>query len=782
MQYKILNLAEASDFEESGVKTSLSFKPFLDYIRARLADKDTIKKDIYELILHKFSAFPELEGRIELEEMAKYKGLLDLMFIVLSSVVEDEKQILWGLCVPVSPHIFYGSDPFYQLMQDAEEEHQKAALCETTGQDFQKEKMEMLYSFLLERFYHFKMNKPMGLIRSITCPDTGQTWHYKVKIDTRFVDVTIDGELPLLQVEDMKDNFADNHGLELIQQMLPLSMFSFSGISVITIQEVTEEHALDRIRNLVVDNPTGKHEKSFGEVIAALKTLAGTPKVEFGLLPLFRVNNKLVQDIEAYCHSIIFSLGKQQGIMNNFFLPMIEQFIEKPRVVYFRDLEAKGPSQVQLAKLLHLAGIRSYALVPIYYNQKLIGAFEAYAREKEVLDEYLFSRLDPAMALIAQLMQNSVIDFDNEIDRVIKNKFTSLQPAVQWRFNEAAWHYLYNLRQQQKPQIDKIKFEKVYPLYGAIDMRNSTQERNNAVRQDLRHQLELLDNVLIALKKYSAFGLTDEFIFKCNKWKNNLQDYLTTNEELRLNQFLNEDAFPFLLHFREKHPEMAPVITDYIAATDMNTGSAWKNRRHLEESMQLINNSINNYLELMNTELQQAYPCYFEKFRTDGVEYDIYIGQAIAPDKPFDVMYLKNLRLWQLRSMAAIARLSNGLLPQMAVPLQTTQLIFIYSNTIDISFRNDEHRFDVEGGYNIRYHVIKKRIDKVRIKNTGERLTQPLKIALVYFNQRDADEYISYIQYLQEENLLNNDLEYLELEELQGVTGLKALRVGVNIG
>jgi hypothetical protein len=52
---------------------------------------------------------------------------------------------------------------------------------------------------------------------------------------------------------------------------------------------------------------------------------------------------------------------------------------------------------------------------------------------------------------------------------------------------------------------------------------------------------------------------------------------------------------------------------------------------------------------------------------------------------------------------------------------------------------------------------------------------------LVYFSQKEADEYIGYIRYLQEQHILTNDLEELELEELQGVSGLKALRVGVSI-
>jgi hypothetical protein len=99
---------------------------------------------------------------------------------------------------------------------------------------------------------------------------------------------------------------------------------------------------------------------------------------------------------------------------------------------------------------------------------------------------------------------------------------------------------------------------------------------------------------------------------------------------------------------------------------------------------------------------------------------------------------------------------------------------------IDISFRNDERRFDVEGAYNIRYEVIKKRIDKVCLLNSTERLTQPGKIAIVYFTQSEAEEQINYIKQLQAQNMLLPEIEKLDLEELQGVIGLKALRVSVN--
>ena len=92
----------------------------------------------------------------------------------------------------------------------------------------------------------------------------------------------------------------------------------------------------------------------------------------------------------------------------------------------------------------------------------------------------------------------------------------------------------------------------------------------------------------------------------------------------------------------------------------------------------------------------------------------------------------------------------------------------------------DEKRFDVDGAYNIRYEIIKKRIDKALIKGTKERITQPGKIAIVYSQDKDAQEYLKYINYLRASNFLTTDpIEYLDLQNLQGISGLKALRVNV---
>src|SRR6266496_6172920 len=101
MRYEIVNISKEIGPGRQKPLTTLSFEPFLDYVRMRLQDTDTIKKEIYHLILHKFSKYPELEGIVDVKDAGKYKEVLDLLYIALSTVVEDERKIYWGISVPV---------------------------------------------------------------------------------------------------------------------------------------------------------------------------------------------------------------------------------------------------------------------------------------------------------------------------------------------------------------------------------------------------------------------------------------------------------------------------------------------------------------------------------------------------------------------------------------------------------------------------------------------------------------------------------------------------------
>ena len=54
-------------------------------------------------------------------------------------------------------------------------------------------------------------------------------------------------------------------------------------------------------------------------------------------------------------------------------------------------------------------------------------------------------------------------------------------------------------------------------------------------------------------------------------------------------------------------------------------------------------------------------------------------------------------------------------------------------------------------------------------------------MAVVYSHTDEGTEIQRYIDFLRARGNLLNDLEFLDLDDLPGVRGLKALRVGINL-
>ena len=186
---------------------------------------------------------------------------------------------------------------------------------------------------------------------------------------------------------------------------------------------------------------------------------------------------------------------------------------------------------------------------------------------------------------------------------------------------------------------------------------------------------------------------------------------------------------------------MRARIDAYRGALDPRLGVVYRRRQLFEESVTRIAEAISAYLDREELAAQEMFPHYFEKQKTDGVDYQIYVGAGLLEDGRFDPICLKNLRLWQLMLTCGIAVRSRQLRDRLPVPLETTHLILVQHAPLSIRFRFDEKRFDVDGAYDIRYEIVKKRIDKAVVEGTSDRVTQPGKIAIIYSQSPEAHEY-----------------------------------------
>jgi hypothetical protein len=319
----------------------------------------------------------------------------------------------------------------------------------------------------------------------------------------------------------------------------------------------------------------------------------------------------------------------------------------------------------------------------------------------------------------------------------------------------------------------------VYPLFGQIDIKGSSLARNDATQHDLILQLRHVQKIIKKIWKLESLPIYEQLNYRIEKFQEEIKTHFEVDTERRVLSFLKDEIVPLYDHLAKKNEALSELIQEYYEEVDDSKGFIYKHRKEYDDSVTLVNKNMARVLDVKQREAQKMYPHYYERFKTDGVEHNLYIGESITKRDSFNKIYLYNLRLWQLQVMCEMENNFYQLKEHLPVKLDVSSMILVFNTSLSLRFRMDEKRFDVDGTYNARYEVVKKRVDKANIKGTDERITQPGKITIIYSQREDEKEYLKYISFLQHKKLLDSDVEIFELEDLQGVTGLKAIRVNV---
>ena len=602
----------------------------------------------------------------------------------------------------------------------------------------------------------------------------------EMRLDGRFIDVRPVDEMPKMP-ESIFD-YTSNRLLtiEELMQQVSLDKFVFEGLTVIRINDVTEQAVIAEMKNKLLDSNFVSDNTAYTDLEKQIQNLIGLKDLTIGLTPFFKINGHYVYSNLHNNNSLLFrhlqSTGEKDEISD--YCKLLFRYNNQP--VLYESLTEDILGEVQCLPYYHKAGSRCMIICPLKQQNELLGMLEISSKQPGYLKPEHISKLEAAIPMFTLGLEKSLEQLNNQVDKVIKKKFTAVQPAVEWKFTEASLNYIVNMYEKQDSGIERIVFDDVFPLYGAIDVRNSSTARSHSVQLDMLEQLELARKVVRKAQAAMSFPLLQEIEFKIDRHIASASDVLQSEEEMSVYDFLQGQVISVFNHLRDTEPAVKNEIEEYFSSLDPQLGMLYKHRKEYEDSISLINHTLARFIDKEQAAAQKVYPHYFERYITDGLEFNIFMGQSISPRKKFDEIYLRNMKMWQLTVLTKAAKVTHKLEQELSQVLRTAQLILAHSQPLSISFRTEERKFDVDGAYNTRYEIVKKRIDKVRIKETNERLTQPGKIAIVYSQAKDAAEYTEYIEFLQSKNLIKPGIEKHDLEELQGVSGLKALRVDVD--
>ena len=593
------------------------------------------------------------------------------------------------------------------------------------------------------------------------------------------MDITPSENAPEITDEDIKlllDNYDD---IDIWKEKFPVDSYIFKGFGLMNLFDVTVDENISSIKDSLLqkDDTTiiFKLEKDLGEFFNI-----NDLKVGFSVFDI--QNLKLGSTRIKKSESIILNNEKTLAC-DKFFCPhIIDKVFTDIESVVISDVEKYGQlsNQNNFYKRLKEKNIGSILLIPIKPNENAdLALLEIASPRAYELNSVNKQKLKDIIPVFEAAVERSSEEYLNILEATIQEHYTSIHPSVKWKFNDAAEQYLQDsFNNIESPKPKEIIFNDVYPLYGQSDIKGSSIARNNAIKDDLTTQLTLAITVLKEACKSEKMPIYNELMFRVSEYLTDVEDGLKAGDEIGILDFLKKDIYPVFKHIKEINTDLDTLVNMYMKRLDNNLHVVYEKRKDYEQSVTLLNDRLAKFIDKKQEEAQDMFPHYFERYKTDGVEYNMYIGQSLTKEKSFDDLYLFNLRLWQLQIMCEMENVAFSILNEMNHELRVASLILVHSNPLAIKFRMDEKQFDVDGAYNIRYEIIKKRIDKAHINGTNERLTVPGKIAIVYSQEKDAREYVKYIKYLQSKKLLGK-VEKLELEDLQGVSGLKALRVEV---
>ena len=672
---------------ESPMLKLVSFNKLLEHYDDQLNSKDKYLADRAKYVLDAQAPYPELrDGFDDITLLDKHKEVISIILADTFAPVLTNNEIKTA-STPFENLVFNSSERFQKILKDA-------------GEGFELEirnlPMDINYimkcTIILNFYYGFKMDLKRPLFYDI--PDaSGLMRHYRILYNAEFMEIIpteLSKELSQEDVDELLENF-DN--LELWKEKIPPNSFISKGFVISNMFDVSAEHSISEIKSTLIGSNKRGNEDFMDSFQDTFRSLFNLKKINVGFAGYDANTNKFLKiygkGIESFilkgmdtesCDSILcdHSYGKLFHENTYVAISNVDKYYEK-----------SGGGQPY--KNLYEQGIKSAILAPIADNGVLLGVLELVSTTINELNSVNANKLDDVMPFIVSAVIRSIEEEENLVDAIIQHECTTVHSSVYWKFQEEAKRIMADELMGNQPDFKEIVYKDVYTLYGQVDIKDSSKERNLSIQRDLMIQLSEINDVLWAAVKKYQLPVYEELMYRVDAYLEEVREALYTHTEQAIFDFVKEEITPVFKHLKEEDKHLGKLVKGYEDKIDVETESYYDHRRNYDNSVMEANMQLAALLDRKQLDAQGMFPHYFERYKTDGVEHNMYIGSSIANDRNFNELYLSNLRLWQLQVMCDMENKYYTLKSKLPVKLDVASLILVYSASLSIRFRMDEN-------------------------------------------------------------------------------------------
>lgn len=760
--------------------TLISFHKLLESMERIALSEDNYRSDYAKALIEQAKKLPPVhDGEAGLKVIQQNETLIRNLLADLFPSALTHNEIK-AATLPFQDFTFNYTERFKKILKDAGVEF------DMNIRDFDEHQFYVMNCCLiLNTFYNQKVDFSRPLFYDI--PDSeGILKHYRILYNADFVEIFATDKIQPLSQEEINELIDNYDNLDLWKQKFPPNSWILKGFVIVTLVDATVESAVSNLKTNLLKSKAQKSGDKGESFESIFRSIFKIPDLQVGVTIYNEEDDMFVKPFmdkekQKNMKSFILLDEEEADCKNALCGCSFEHLIQDKKTFIIPDVKefVKDPNNKKFGTHLLKQNIHSCMLAPIISNEKLLGIIEFASSEVRGMNSINATKLELIMPYLVDTIERTNTDISNQVEAIIQKEYTTIHPSVYWKFKKEARNYFRSFADTKDYIFKEIVFKDVYPLYGQIDIKSSSDHRNETVKEDLKNQLSSLVRIFEQLKSSNNLLLIEQRKFELEEMLVDLEIALRADTEQQIQRYIETEIHP-LLNTTKADKECQSKIDAYFESLDPKTGAFYQARKDFDHTLSVINKKMANILDAKQIEAQQIFPHYYERFKTDGVEHNLYIGASIAPNLEYDKLYLNNLRLWQLQTLCEMEMEHHKIKDSLPYALDVTSLILVFSSPISIRFRMDEKRFDVDGSYNARYEVVKKRIDKAFIKGTRERIAEKEKITIVYSHKHEETEYLKYIKYLQSKKVLESTIEQFEVEDLQGVSGLKAFRVKVS--
>src|SRR5438552_12586235 len=228
---------------------------------------------------------------------------MELLTTSLFPVIAIDHRHIFALAAPYQFSVFYYSDNFRKIFFDQDENH----LLLPDGVPIDELKAiqcASIYDHVLQKFYGMKLNDNRELIYPITDPTSGMLRYYRIKYDSRFIDLKLKGTLPPLKDCAVCMNTFRILDMEKQLDKMPLDLFEAEGFAVWVAEDVTTTESLELVKKILL-REDDFDTNAISDLKKAVKAVVGLHDIQVGLMPFVKINKQFVLDEENVAHSLV---------------------------------------------------------------------------------------------------------------------------------------------------------------------------------------------------------------------------------------------------------------------------------------------------------------------------------------------------------------------------------------------------------------------------------------------------------------------------------------------